>query len=53
MRAARPLPYQDLLEAVKQRHDTVETVQQLYAQVKKSGLDELLRGSIIGRRRMK
>jgi hypothetical protein len=42
--AARPLPYQDLLEAVKQRHDTVEIAQQLYAQVKEGDLNELFAG---------
>lgn len=44
VRAARPLPYQDLLEAVKQRHDTVETAQQLYVRVKNGDLDELFAG---------
>jgi hypothetical protein len=42
--AARPLPYQDLLEAVKQRYDTVETAQQLYAQVKEEDINELFVG---------
>lgn len=41
--AARPLPYQDLLEAVKQRSVTVETAQRLYARVK-GNLSELFVG---------
>ena len=41
---AHPSPYQRLLEAVKTRYDTVETADQLYAQVKKENLDELFSG---------
>jgi hypothetical protein len=44
VREARSSPYQRLLEAVKTRYDTVETVDQLYAQVKKGNPDELFSG---------
>jgi hypothetical protein len=42
--AATPLPFQALLQAVRTQYDTVETAEQLYAQVKEGNLDELFSG---------